>query len=148
MKRNFSILCVLFAFLITGCSIGNRINVDKERIGVEYTVITDQPISTNDSHGSVENYTSDYSKDIWTTKFDSMDSTGELTLDIEAEDSLKITCDVTVGDVWLKITQGDISKSKIQKIQGKNGETVEVDLSQWNSGENGIIKVEHLKSPH
>jgi hypothetical protein len=132
------------------------INVEKERIGNEYTVIEDQELNPNDSHGNVKNYRSNFSDNIWTTKFDSMNSTGYMTLEINRYDTLKINSNVDSGEVWVKITQGDLAKSKIQKVQAVNSETITADLKQWEpgeivvwlvvkKGENGVIQIEHVK---
>lgn len=160
MKKIIYIILLLFIFIqASGCSLTKAKNmavIDKEKIGVEYTVMESNTCDSYDSHGYVENYSSDFEDNVWTTKFDFMNSTGNMKLEIDPEDILKVNSKFNTGEVWLKITQGDLIESDIQKVEVKSGEEVTADLSQWESGniemwlvakkcKNGLIKIEHVK---
>ena len=159
MKKVMYILWLLFisAIIFTVFLLINMINVDKERIGGEYVVIEDRDeLSPNDSHGSIKNYSSNFSDNIWTTNFDFMNSTGHMSIEINPDDTLKINNNVDSGAVWVKITQGSLARSEIQKIQAVNGKVITADLSQWEPGEiqiwlvvkdgkNGEIQIEHME---
>lgn len=59
--------------------------------------------------------------------------------------------------MWIKITQGDLSLSDIQKAKAENNKEITVELSQWEkgeinvwlvveNGENGLIQIEHIEN--
>ncbi|MHB8125348.1 MAG: hypothetical protein ACYDEJ_06820 [Desulfitobacteriaceae bacterium] len=163
MKKAIYFVCVLFIsaiLLMTYNNIKNTINFNKEKIGNEYTVIKDMELASNDSHGLVKNYHNNFQNNLWTTTFDYMNSTAYQCLEIDHRDTLKVKSKLKSGNVWVKITQGDLSKSKIQKVQSVNDETVTIDLTQWEpgeiniwlvveNGESGTIRIEqdfHVKT--
>lgn len=70
------------------------------------------------------------------------------------DDTLEVSNKVGSGEVWVKITQGDISRSEIQKVHIPNNDSQTINLNQWNSGEisiwlvvkegtNGEITIKH-----
>lgn len=159
MRKTIYLACLLLLVaLVSSCSvIGGFINDSKEKIGSEYTVFEGNEIDTSDSHGAVENYESSLDENIWTTKFDYMNSTGSQFFIIEPDDKLVINSTVSSGEIWTKITQGNLAESEIQKVQVKNDQEVTMDLSQWKNGEiavwlvvkqgeDGLIKIEHIKN--
>ncbi|MGY4690739.1 hypothetical protein [Salibacterium sp. K-3] len=148
------LLTVLF---LAGCSdIISYAELGNERIGVEYTVMEENEIGTEDPHGAVKNYERTLNKGLWTTDFSYMNSTASQTFTITPDDSLRIHRTIDSGDVWVKITQGDLIESDIQKVHMTKKETT-VDLSRWKSGKivvwlvvkkgrNGSIQIEHLNN--
>jgi hypothetical protein len=129
------------------------IDVHQEKIGSEYTVREDQDLGPDNSHGSVQNYHSDYQGKRWTVTFDAMNSTAYLPLSIDSRDTLKIKSKLVTGTASIKITQGALDNSALQKVQLVNDEAVTLDLSQWQTGEiavwlvvengeSGILQVE------
>ncbi|KUO63217.1 MAG: hypothetical protein APF84_13615 [Gracilibacter sp. BRH_c7a] len=131
----------------------NPIDANQEKIGSEYTVLEGQDLAPDNSHGSVKNYYSDYQGKRWTVTFDAMNSTAYQSLEIDPHDKLKIKSKLLQGTVWIKITQGALNNSALQKIQLVNDETITLDLSLWQTGEiavwlvvenaaSGIIRVE------
>lgn len=130
-----------------------KIDIDQERIGSEYTVSEGQKPAANDFHGSVKNYNSTLQDNLWTVIFDAMNSTAYRRLEIDPRDTLKVKSKLISGTVWVKITQGDLSKSALHKVQSVYDETLTIDLSQWEpgeiavwlvveNGESGMIRVE------
>ena len=157
MKKIICFVC-LSVFLLTGCSrITNMIVVDREKIGAEYTGIQEMNNVTNDKYGIAKNYESSLNGDIWTTSFNYMNATGYQDFVIGTDDALLIDNKIENGEVWIKITQGDLSLSSIQKVRATNNDVTKVDLSQWENGEivvwlvvekgeNGLIQIEHIKN--
>lgn len=131
----------------------NPIDVNQEKIGCGYTVPEGPDLAPDNSHGSVKNYHSDFQGKLWTVTFDAMNSTAYQPLEIDSRDTLKVRSKLVSGTVWIKITQGDLSKSALQKVQLVKDETITLDLSRWETGEiavwlvvengeSGIIRVE------
>ncbi|NLY79051.1 MAG: hypothetical protein GX072_03870 [Lysinibacillus sp.] len=163
MRKPIYFLCLLLiVVLITGCSrINNIIKIEEERIGVEYTGFNEiedgVDVDSNGTRGEVKNYESNLNENIWTTQFDYMNGTDVQAFTIENDDILKINSNVDSGDVWIKITQGDLSLSDIQKAKAENNKEITVELSQWEkgeinvwlvveNGENGLIQIEHIEN--
>lgn len=159
MKKIIYFVCLcLLVILFASCSrITNMIDVDKEKIGAEYTGMEEAEIVTENTHGMVKNYKSSFNKNIWTVEFDYMNATGYEDFNIDTDDELLISSKVDSGEVWVKITQGDLSLSEIQKVQVIPNKENTVDLSQWKNGEiivwlvvengeDGLIQIEHMEN--
>ncbi|KGR83359.1 hypothetical protein [Lysinibacillus odysseyi] len=161
MKKTIFLVCLLLLVMsLAGCSrIINMIEVDKEKIGAEYTGV-DGYVTGEDNNGTcgeARNYESSLNENVWTTEFDYMNGTGVQEFTIETADILRINGKFDKGEVWIKITQGDLSLSEIQKVQAINNKEMTIDLSQWQNGEivvwlvvekgeDGLIQIEHLEN--
>lgn len=161
MKKTIYFVCLLLlVMLFAGCSrINNMVEVDKEKIGVEYMGLVEYEIDadSNGTRGEVKNYESSLNKNLWTTEFDYMNGTDYQDFNIEIDDVLLINSKVDSGEVWIKITQGDLSLSEIQKVQAISNKETTIDLSQWQNGEivvwlviekgeDGLIQIEHIEN--
>lgn len=112
-----------------------------------------EKIGPDHTHGPATNYRSDFQNKTWTVTFDAMDSTAYYALEIDPRDKLKVKSKLINGTAWIKITQGDLSTSALQKAQLFYDETTTLDLTQWQTGEiavwlvvengeSGMIRVE------
>lgn len=160
MKKSVYFICffLVFTLLLPACSrITNMVEVDREKIGAEYTSIQKTNNVANGKYGIAKNYKSSLNEDIWTTSFDYMNATSYEHFVIGTDDALLIDNKIENGEVWIKITQGDLSLSSIQKVRATNNDVTKVDLSQWENGElavwlvvekgeNGAIQIEHIKN--
>ncbi|MFZ7121292.1 MAG: hypothetical protein ACOWWH_10110 [Eubacteriaceae bacterium] len=133
-KENYLVLLELLLILfLTACF---NSQIDQERIGAEYTVIEGD--EDHGSHGSVNGYKTEYNFLCNTIKFDYMNSTESIVFNINPNDTIEVTNEIESGEVWVKITQGDITRSKIQKEHIPNNETITIGLSDWKTGEISI----------
>lgn len=161
MRKIIYFVCLIFiVILIVGCSsINNMIEVEKEKIGAEYTGLdeVEDVVERNGTRGVVNNYKSNLNENIWTTEFEYMDGTDYQDFTIENDDKLIVNSNVAKGEAWIKITQGDLSFSEIQKVKAENNKEITIDLSQWEkgeitvwlvveNGENGLIHIEHIEN--
>ena len=159
MKKTFYFVCLLLLImLLAGCSrIVNMIEIDKEKIGAEYIGLEEKSFNKNDKYGVVTNYESSLNEGVWTIDFNYMNGTAYQDFTIETDDVLLINSKVDRGEVWIKITQGDLSLSDIQKVQAINNKETTIDLSQWQNGEivvwlvvekgkDGLIQIEHINN--
>jgi hypothetical protein len=150
----------LINILLFGCTvdkIDKRKIINKEKIGVEFTVVENSKKEPSDSHGRVENYEKIIKDNRWITKFKFMNSTDVQGFKINSsKDILQVKSDLDKGEAWIKITQGDILESDIQKVKINSEKTTNIDLSQWKkgeiivwlvveNGENGSININHIK---
>lgn len=133
------------------------ITIDKEKIGAEYIVLADSEENKNTSHGEVKNYKKDIDNNKLIITFDYMNSTDYHDFTIQKNDVLKIKSEMDSGNTWVKITQGQLWNSKIQKVPITNNKEMTIDLSQWKDGEivvwvvvengkDGLIQIEHIEN--
>lgn len=159
MKKTFYFVCLLLSVLsLAGCSrIINMIEVEKEKIGNEHTIYEDNSVVKGDKYRVATNYKGNLNEGVWTIAFDYMNGTEYQNFTIKSDDVLRINSKVNSGEVWIKITQGDLSLSEIQKVQAINEKETTIDLSQWQDGEifvwlvvekgeDGLLQIEHIEN--
>lgn len=122
-------LLTLFALLFGGSSfdsLKSYIHVIHEGVGIPSTV---------DNPQNAKNYVSTIDKNKWVVSYDYLNGKDYTTFTIRPTNKLKIVNTIGSGKLYLKITQGDLLKSKIFSLQLLKDVEYTLKLNQWQDGE-------------
>lgn len=146
----FLISIILVFLFFQSCSRSMR-----EGLGCDNTVLEYETFGNSDFRKVID-YTNEFKKNIWYIKYKEMNGNDFKRIKIKSTGTLKVTSKTEDGEMWVKITQGSLAESDIQKQKLLHDGISILNLSQWEDGEilvwlvaenstNGDIMVEYVE---
>lgn len=158
MKKKLIIallVSIVLGFLFSQSKLYGMFNSMYEGLGCDNTVLEYETFGDSDFRKVID-YTNEFKNNIWNIKYKEMNGNDLTHMNIKSNGKLKVNSKTEDGEMWVKITQGSVIESYIQKQKLLHDGINIVDLSRWEDGEvtiwlvaenstNGDIKVEFVE---
>lgn len=157
MKKKLIItllVSIILGLLFSQSTIYGMFRSMHEGLGCENTVLEYETFGDSDFRKVID-YTNNFKDNIWIVKYKEMNGNAMKKIDIQATGKLNVTSTTEDGEMWVKLTQGYVVNSSIQKQKLPSNGSTTIDLSKWKDGRltiwlvaenstNGDIKVEYV----
>lgn len=157
MKKKLIItllVSIILGLLFSQSTIYGMFRSMHEGLGCENTVLEYETFGDSDFRKVID-YTNNFKDNIWIVKYKEMNGNAMKKIDIQATGKFNVTSTTEDGEMWVKLTQGYVVNSSIQKQKLPSNGSTTIDLSKWKDGRltiwlvaenstNGDIKVEYV----